>query len=276
MEWHRVKSIILAILAIVNGMLLLLVWNQRSETQRYERAALTGAIRVLEENGIQLPLPAVEGRESCRPASAERDLEAEAQLAASLLGEPVRGENRGGGLYTYTTGLGTLSIRPGGALTAQLADAPEWRTEDPKRHAAELMERLSADCRFVSSSLSSGSGTVLYLQQLEGVPVFSCQVTLTYEQGRLRSLSGTLLAVTGTQEESGTLLSLPTVLMRFLDEVTDSGDVCSAIVEVEPGYLVTQSFSSTVQLRPAWYIVTNTADYYVDGVTGELTRAASG
>lgn len=275
MEWHRVKSIILAILAIVNGMLLLLVWNQRSESRRYERAALDGVIRVLEEQSIQLEYSAVEGQESCRPVSAERDPDAETRMAESLLGESVRGENLGGGLYTYTSALGTLSIRPGGALTAQLADVPEWQTQDPEKHAAALMERLSIPCRLVSSSLSSGSGTVLCQQLLEGVPVFSCQVLLTYEQGRLCSLSGVLLVVSDTQEESGTLLSLPTVLMRFLDEVTDNGDVCSAIQTVEPGYLLTQSFSSAVQLRPVWYIVTNTADYYVDGITGALSRAGT-
>lgn len=105
--------------------------------------------------------------------------------------------------------------------------------------------------------------------------MFSCQVTLTYQDGRLCSLSGTLLAMTEPELENGTLLSLPTVLMRFLDDVLVSGDVCSAILEVEPGYMMTQSFSNAIQLRPTWYISTNTADYYVDGITGELTRVVT-
>jgi len=60
--------------------------------------------------------------------------------------------------------------------------------------------------------------------------------------------------------------------MGFLDEVLTSGDVCSVIVSVEAGYLLNQSFSNTVRLQPIWYISTNTADYYADGVTGKLTR----
>lgn len=275
MEWHRVKNIILAILVIVNGMLLMLVWNQRTETLRYEQSALDGAVQILAGNGIELSPQAVEGRKSRQPGSAERDMEAEAQLAAILLGETVQGENRGGGLYTYTTRSGVLSFRPGGVLTAELADVPMWETEDPESHAASLMGSLNIDCHYVRSSLSSGSGTILYVQLLEDAPVFSCQVVLTYEKGRLRSISGTLLAMTEPETEHGTLLSLPTVLMRFLDDVLASGDVCSTILEVEPGYLVTQSFSNTIQLRPTWYISTNTADYYVDGITGELTRVAT-
>lgn len=272
MEWHRAKNIILAILVIVNCMLLLLVWTRRSETLRYEQSAIERTIQVLAENGIELSPQTVEGRESCQPASVERDPEEEARLAAVLLGEAVQGENRGGGLYTYANSLGELSFRPGGVMTAQLADVPIWETTDPEEHAAALMGSLNIDCYHVRSDLSSGSGTVLYVQLLEGIPVFSCQVVLSYEAGRLTGISGTVLAVTEPEEEHQTLLSLPTVLMRFLDDVLASGDVCSAILRVEPGYLVTQSFSGSVQLRPAWYISTNTADYYVDGVTGELSR----
>lgn len=275
MEWHRVKNILLAILVIVNGMLLMLVWNQRTETLRYEQSALNGAIQVLAENGIELQVQAIQGRESHQPGSAERDVEAEAELAAALLGETARGENRGGGLYTYSTQLGELSFRPGGVLAAELADVPFWETADPESHAAALMGILGVECYRVRSDLVSGSGTILYVQLLEDTPVFSCQVVLTYEESRLCSMSGMLLAMTEPESESGTLLSLPTVLMRFLDDVLASGDVCSAILEVKPGYLVTQSFSNAIQLRPTWYISTNTADYYVDGITGELTRIAN-
>ena len=272
MEWHRVKTILLSILAVVNGMLLLLVWNQRAETLRYEKAALDGAIQVLAENGISLDYQAVEGRECYLPESGERDISAEAQIAAVLLGEEARGENRGGGLYTYSTRLGELSFRPGGILAAELTDAAEWRTDHPEEHADSLMSSLSVSVCRVKSELSAGSGTVWYMQVMDGIPVFSCQVALTYEAGLLRSISGTLLAMTGSETGSGEPLTLPTVLMRFLDEVLETGDVCSAILEVEPGYLVTQSFSNAIQLRPTWYITTNTGDYYVDGISGELTR----
>ena len=275
MEWHRVKNIILTILVIVNGMLLLLVWNQKTETQRYEQSALDGAVRVLAENGIAVSPQAVENRRSRQPGSAERDMEAEAKLAAVLLGETVQGENRGGGLYTYSTQLGELSFRLGGALTAELADVPAWHTTDPESHAAVLMGSLGVECSRVHSDLVSGSGTILYMQMVEDAPVFSGQMVLTYEEGRLCSIAGTLLAMTELELENETLLSLPTVLLRFLDDVLDSGDVCSAILEVEPGYLVTQSFSNTIRLQPVWYISTNTTDYYVDGITGELTRAAT-
>lgn len=276
MEWHRVKNVILAILMIVNGMLLLVVWNRKTETQRYEQSALNGAVQILAENGIELSSQGLENLQARQPGSARRSREAEAALACVLLGETVEGENRGGGLYTYSTALGELSFRPGGVLSAELADVPFWHTEDPETHAAVLMEELDVECRRVRSDLDSGSGTVRFVQWLDGVPVFSCQVVLTYEEGRLCRISGNLLPLAVLEMESGEpLLSLPTVLMRFLEDVLDSGDVCSEILSVRSGYLVTHSVSDTIQLRPTWHISTNTADYYVDGLNGAVTRTAA-
>lgn len=273
MEWHRVKNIVLAILVIVNAMLLMLVWNQKAETLRYEQSALTGVIQVLAENGIEMDIQAVTNRESREAGSAERSIDTEAKIAAALLGESVQGENRGGGLYTYSSPMGELSFRSGGAMSAVLANVPEWADSDPESHGASLLGRMGLEVSCVRSELSNGSGTVTYVQRFNGVQVFSSQIDLIYEGGNLRSISGTLLAVEETQADTGSVLTLPTALMRFLEEIEESGDVCSSIVEVEPGYLVSHSFSNAIQLRPTWYILTNTADYYVDGITGEVTRA---
>ena len=128
-------------------------------------------------------------------------------------------------------------------------------------------------CRKVSSELTDGTGEVEYVQIKDGYPLFSCRITFSYENGMLLQVSGTLLVVDQIRGESGQAISLPTVMMGFLDEVLRSGDVCSSILSVEPGYRLSQSFSGAVQLMPVWYISTNTADYYADGITGELTRA---
>ncbi len=272
MEWHRVKTVIIMILLVLNGFLLVLVGTRRTESLRYEQSALDGTIQVLSEYGIELSSDVITTREGCQVGMTERSVAAEANIASILLGEVVEGENRGGGLYTYSTQLGELNFRTGGELSAQLADVPDWQTDDPERHSDALMGTLKIEYRHIRSEISDGSGEVLYVQLLDGAPLFSCQMVFTYESGKLVSMSGTLLATGEPQMESSDVLSLPTVLMRFLDDVLTSGDVCSAILKVEPGYLISQSFTSTIKLSPTWYISTNTADYYVDGVTGELTR----
>lgn len=274
MEWHRLKSIIIVILLLINGFLLVLVGVRRNETLRYEQSALERTIQVLEKNGIQASAQQLSGNVGQQPGATERSASAEGRMVSALLGETVEGENRGGGLYIYSTDRGEISVRAGGELSAALSDHPAWRTQDPEGHAAALMSGLELESELVSAGVTEGSGQVVYRQRLNGAPLFSSQIVFTYESGQLVDLSGSLLAVEEISTESGEVLSLPTMLMRFLDDVLASGDVCSAIVSVEPGYLTVQSFSGAIRLNPVWYISTNTADYYVDGVSGELTRVA--
>ena len=272
MEGHRLKTIVIAILLVLNGFLLVLVGARKTEAVRYEQSALERTIEVLARNGIQTTEDAVMGRSVPSSVTAERDLAMEGAVAAALLGEGAEGNNRGGGLYIYATERGQLSFRSGGELAAVFSEDDFWRTDDPESHAAQLMDSLKLDCEQIRCDISEGSGQVVYRQLLDGSPLYSCRLTFTYKQGRLTALSGNLLATEAEKAENEELLSLPTVLMRFLDDVLESGDVCSAILKVEPGYLMVQSFTEAMRLNPVWYISTNTADYYVDAATGQLTR----
>lgn len=273
MEWHRVKNVIISILILLNVFLLVLVAFRRSETIRYERSALERTVRVLEQNGIQMAADAAVTPADAVRGMAERSMDREKRVSVALLGaEKVEEKNLGGGLFSYSTSAGTVSFRTGGEILLRPSDDPMWYTDDPAGHSAGLMNAMELEFRPDDVSLSEGSGTVSYLQLLNGSPLFSCRVTLTYESGHLTELSGALLVTGEPEMEEGRFLNLPTVLMRFLDEVLTSGEVCSAILSVEPGYLLNQSFANTVRLQPVWYISTNTADYYADGVTGELTR----
>lgn len=274
MEWHRIKTVVIVILLVLNGFLLVLVGTQQGESMHYDQAALVGTLQVLEQNGIALESHLISDHTGRQTGSAQRSLLLEEQMVSALLGESVKGVDRGGGLYTYSADRGQISIRAGGELTAQLNDHPAWITPDPETHARSVMESLGVECRRTVYDVLGGNGVITYQQLLEEAPLFSCQLSFAYEDGRLTQLSGSLLAMENAVLETDEVLSLPTMLMRFLDGVLNSGDVCSAILSVEPGYLVTQSFTSTVGLRPVWYISTNTADYYVDGISGELSRAA--
>lgn len=274
MEWRRVKNIIILILVIVNVALLILVGARRSEVRRYEQSALKRTLQVLEERGIAVAESALPTRDSAQPRTTGRSIAQEGKLASALLGEQVEGVNLGGGLYTYRTGGGQVSIRPGGELSAALNDAPRWHTSDPPAQAAGLLDEMGVTAERVSAELTDGTGRLVFRQLVEKTPVFSCQVTFYYESGRLTTLTGSLLAIEDAPEEQAELLTLPTVLMRFLEGVLESGDVCTSILLVEPGYRTTLSFSGAVRLSPAWLISTNTADYYVDGITGELTRVS--
>ena len=276
MEWHRMKTIIIVILLVINGFLLVLVGTRRSESLRYEQSALEHAARVLETHGIDVEEKAVVSTAMQSPCASERSSVREEDVAAALLGQAVESSDLGGGLYSYTADSGTVSFRTGGEIATVLTDDPMWYTTDPVGHSSSLMSAMKVDFSLSEAQMTNGTGEVTYQQMLKKTPLFSCRVTFYYESGRLTGLSGRLLAVEKIVEEEGETLALPTILMGFLDEVLSSGDVCSSVLTVEPGYLLAQSFANTVRLQPVWYISTNTADYYVDGITGELTRVVQG
>ena len=272
METPRVKTIIIVILLIINGLLLVLVGARRSEARRYEQAALDGSIEVLAHNGIELTPDAIVNRTGYQSGTTQRNLEKETLLASVLLGEAVEGSSRGGGLYTYSSEHGQLSFRAGGELSSQLEKSAYWKIADPESYATTLADSLGLELQRIKFEVLGGNGTIVYRQMLDGVPLFSCQLELAFEDGYLKDMSGSLMAMDAVVFEEGEGLTLPTVLMHFLDDVLASGDVCSAILRVEPGYLLSQSFTSTITFQPVWYISTNTADYYVDGINGDLSR----
>ena len=275
MEWPKLKNIILIILLVVNGFLLVLVGARMEESSSYERKALEQTVQVLERSGIQVEIGAVEPAEGLVPMSADRDLEREARLAQTLLDEPVQGENRGGGLYLYRGALGEVSIRAGGELTAELERNERWRTARPEDHATALLRELGVEAARTGVTEEDGQTAVRFRQSWNGRLVFSCEVELVYREGYLTALRGALVTAESGTAEAGTALALPTALMRFSEEVGATGDVCSAVRSMEAGYWsFAQSLSGGCRLTPVWLVSTDTADYYLDCLTGALTRLA--
>lgn len=273
MEWRRVKNLTILILLIVNAALLILVIARRNESLRYEQSALARTISVLEQNEIALSERDILSKTGVQPRMTERSVSGEQVMVSALLKEDVEGENLGGGLYTYRTGRGQVSFRAGGELSCVLNEDPRWAADNPAAHARELLEDMRVKAELIHSEVTDGSEVLVFRQSLNGAPVFSCLVTFYYENGQLTTILGNLLTPGSVSVDAVELLSLPTALMRFLEDVVEKGDVCSAILSVESGYRSMQSFAGTVQLAPTWFISTNTTDYYVDGVTGEVSRA---
>ena len=273
MEWPKLKNIIILILLVVNGFLLVLVASRREEAVSYERKALERIVQVLEGKGIQVDAQALRPADGLAPASMERDVEREARLVGLLLGEEVPGDNRGGGLYLYRGELGEVSLRSGGEVSAVFEEDGRWMTDHPEQHAAALLKRLGLEAEQTAVEDGADGTSLFFRQSWNGVPVFTCEVELIYREGRLCSLQGVLLMAETAAAEAGECLTLPTALMRFSEEVAATGDGCSAIHSMEAGYRGSvQSLSGGTRLAPVWLVATNTADYYLDCVTGALTR----
>ena len=268
MEWSKLKNIIIVILLLVNGFLLVLVGGQEIQVRRYERSALTGAAAVLEQGGIRVDADVLQAAKSGLEAqSVSRDVQAEADLARTLLGEDTAVTDQGGGLYLYTGARGSMVFRAGGTVEAALTD---YRVEAEQRQA--LVRQLLADLGLRCELLEEQGDTIVCRQLLEDTPVFSCRLAFQFSGERLLSVSGSLVLGSAAPEGSAQCLSVPTAVVRFLDGIRDSGDVCTAVTEMRPGYRASQSFDAAIHLTPVWLVSTDVSEYYLDSITGRLTR----
>lgn len=273
MEWPKIKNIIIVILLLINGFLLVLVCGQHLSLHRYEQSALTRAAQVLEQNEISVSEEALEAASSLPSITITRSLEGEAELARTLLGSDAVCTDQSGGLYEYSSQAGTVTFRANGGFTAILSDAP-LNGKRPANHAAALFKSMGLEGELLAQSESDESVTISFRQLLDGVPLYSCRLDFEYSPTRLCSISGTLLVPqsASVSADSSSMLDVPTALIRFLQEILERGDVCTAITGLQAGYLSTQSFGST-SLTPVWLVSTNITDYYLDGTTGALSRA---
>lgn len=275
MEWPKLKNIIILILLLVNGFLLVLVGTRYTESVQYERTALELTLVRLEARGIRVEADRLASAGDLAPLTVERDPDRELRMAQALLGgETVQADNRGGGLYLYQNSSGAVSVRAGGELSAELTGGPNLSADgSPERHAAGLLKKMGVDGSQIGATEEDGWTRVRFRQTRGGRPLFSCEVEFAYRDDTLRSVQGTLLAAPDGTAERAQSMTLPTALTRFSEEIAATGDVCSAIQSMEPGWRGTvQPMSGGVRFTPAWLITTDTARYYLDCATGALTR----
>lgn len=279
MEWPKVKNIIILILLLVNGFLLLLVGGQQQKVRNYEKAALTRAVQVLEQNGITVSDEALDQAAEGAPASmtAGRDPERENAIAAALLGADTVCTDQSGGLYVYSGSGGTAIFRANGDFAITLSDSPDGLTDEAAQsHSDALLKDMGLEGEFTGMERNGEYQRYIYRQLLEDLPLYNCAIIFEYCDGRLLTIRGALLACGEPVEsvEGGEPISISTALIRFLEGILDRRDLCSAVTAIRPGYLSTQSFGSTAYLTPVWLVSTDISDYYLNGITGELTTVS--
>jgi len=275
LEWPKLKNIILLILLIVNLFLFVLVAYHEVRRTWYLDSARENAVGVMAQNGINVDLEALPRDTTLVRLSMVRDRQQEAGIAAALLG--TASETGQGGTIEYTGEKGTARFSRSGAFSAALRpDAYPLGEQTVAAHALATLALLNFDGEVLTVK-EHGEQTVVTVYQLwQGTPVFTCLVTLVYESGALVSIQdGSSCRLTGVPEASGTAdnFSVVTALMRFLEEMSNQGYVCTSLTGMTPGYTFSSGLSDPITLRPVWQITTDTGAYYLDSETGVLTRA---
>lgn len=267
MDRFRLKNIIILILVLVNGFLLFSLAQRRLSERDAARRTAEQLAALFREDGLTLDPRAISQDDPPGGVALVRDAGLEEQAAAFLLGKDLSFSDRGGGIYCYTGAAGEVLFRSGGVFEAS-GTLAEGNAEDFCR---DFCKTFSYDAPDIPPD---GDGVFSAAAVYGKWPVFNCSVTFTVENGVLTAAEGTLLPKTGSPSPGEAPLSAAGALTAFQRMRRESAAVASTVTDTRVCYEL-QTSAGTMSLAPAWRIVTDTEDYYVNGWTGAVTAGGS-
>lgn len=279
MEWSKIKTIVLIILAGTNLFLLSFVLRQDLQVQASQRQARLDAVAFLEKNGVWVEESMIPDGTLLQPQQVQRDQDSEPQLAQALLGGAVEERSMGGEVYRYHNQKGYIQFHADGTFQGEFIEgAFPVGTKTLEEYALEQLKKLDFQGEVLETAGEEGTGdrTVVVRQLWKDIPLFDRQVTLTFRNGSLVSMTGGRRLTGAPQpDESSQPMEVPTCLIRFYHGLTAMGDVCSRIDRITQGYVGSNYSPGATSLSPVWQIVTDTGSYLLDTVTGEVSRMDS-
>ena len=269
MDRWRLKNIIIVILTLLNVCLLFsLAQRQTAERDAFRRTA-EQLVALFQGDGMELDSGAISRDSPPAAVTLTRDTALEERAAAFLLGKSPTASDQGGGIFHYAGAAGEPLFRSSGSFEASGTLAEE-EIEDFCR---DFCRTFSYDVPGVRLD-ENGDGVFSSPAVYGKLPVFNCTVTFTVEDGVLINVSGTLLPSSGTAAPEEEPLSAAGALVAFQKMRRESTVVASTVTDTRLCYEL-QNTGAAISLIPAWRIVTDTEDYYVNCHTGAVTAAGA-
>lgn len=269
MEWRKLKTIILIILAGLNLSLILLVGSPRLLSVHQQNRALEQALEFLADHGIQAEPQVIPGENRLQPMLVQRDPAQEERCAQRLLGDGTQKSEVGGEVYRYEGSGGQMQFHSDGVFWVRLEPGAITSEESHEIAVYTAMDRLDMDYRVVERD---GDGLTV-LQLWKNIPVFNQEIRITWTGEGLSTIEGgRRIYGTPLPDPTRETVSRASALIHFFHALNDRGDVCSRIHSIEEGYVITASLNRLMSLTPVWHITTDTGVYQLELVNGELTR----
>ncbi len=250
MEWSRAKTLLIALLLVVNVLLGFNAAVRIRERGTREDETVRRALDVVASRGVSLP----EAQALAMPGSMTgyvltRDAAAERARAEALLGacEEVQ---PGGGIYSFTGAAGAVTFRSGGYVEVA------WNGEE----TPDLTSFLTPPGA-VRAEVRAEEG--VYGLLLDGLPVSGARLARD-EQGLW---SGTWVFGSVRLSEQSSV-SRAAMILALGTAASQLGE--QSIVSLAPACVLTALPSGDIRLTPAWRAETDGAVFHVSALSGEL------
>lgn len=274
MSGRRIKNLILLILTLAVCFLLLAVVPGKLSAQREESALHRGLTELLASYGVSIDPALLTPGETLYAIEL---VEADASAAAeALLGEAAEADSSSTRYeILYSADSGSVSFSRSGALHAELSAAVGGRSyeQDMQRRLRGMGYTVWQTQPAVRQA--DGVYALGVEQALLGMPVFGGTLTFTYQDGALRAADGVFYPESGSiarvSEEA--CISCADALTQILASRDALGWVGSQITGMQQGYLHSETATSALRFTPVWRVETDTAVFYVNGITREVRPA---
>ena len=260
MERRQLKRIIIIILVTLNAFLALYLLRQRvSETAAAYRAE-RDLLALFASDGVSVS-PEILPRGSPPPVvRLSFDDETQDRAAAFFLGAGAEFSQQGS-VREYRAGKGVVRFHADGSFTATGLSLPG----DPENICREF-------CRSwpYAPPDSIEDEEAVMTARYGSVGVYDCGVCFVFDGDALWEAFGTLLPQTGTPGEAPELSAVG-ALAIFQAKSRENRVVATEIRRVSLCYALQNADDGDLTLVPAWRVDTDTASYYVDCLSGEMT-----
>ncbi len=270
MEWSKLKNIILILLVITNFFLLILVGSQELNVVQTQSSARADALRLAEKNSISMSRDRLP-RDITLPVFSISKNPEEPEGLRTLLGE-ITPQSLGGSGFLYIGEKGEAQFRSRGEMLLQFLPNVYFTDGNPAPHAEKILSLLGIETQILGVETLSDHQLVVYLiQTVDQIPIYPCILQATYMDGSLTMISGTRLPGSPVRIQAQEL-SAVTGLLRFLELLGETGDICSTITAMTASYQMTTGLSTPAALTPVWYFETDTGSYLLNMTTSELQK----
>jgi len=274
MSTSRVKTLVIAALALINILFLAVIIRDSYADARIDRLAIENVCDVLRSCGITIDPDNVKAGGAIRTMRTSRDDEAEAAIAGAVLG-PTDMTDQGGGIYRYNNEKGGVAeFYSAGDFSIRADDGVVIRSGGALRSVQALIKDMKLEAVILDVTGSQGSETVKAVSVYRGTSIFNCAIEFQFRDGKLRTIIGRYVTGISPAEDGSVISQAGTALLGFLSATMDNDreDIeCTIIYKVEAGYQhsVVGSFGEGV-IDPAWLITTDTGRYIIDDTNGEI------
>lgn len=269
MDGSKIKNLIIAILLLVNLFLLAMVLHDRIEESRTHKQALEDVSAAYTASGIALSAD-LRWDDRLIGCSLSRDLSKESALVKSVIGTSMM-EDLGGNILYYKGAKGEARFRGTGEFEIILTSRAIPVSGGPLDTAKSVLSDMGYRTELAEAVIESkpNATTVTLPCLFRGDEVYNCSISFLFSPDYLMMIEGRR-PLEWSADGDNAVISTPTVLMRFLAEIRESGAVCSEVRELKLGYSMAASAAGEGSLTPCWRIVTDAGRYYVNAMTGKI------